>query len=549
MPKALLACITCVLVCGCNSLAHFNSALDVAARSDQHDGRPVYRPPTPSTPGLVRATLQVDGYRGNPKVLFFLALSGGGSRAAYFSASTMLKLQTVFSDIDLLGEVDVISSVSGGSLPAAYYAASRDRNLTVPGVLRQSVPTIGEEVVRSPERLRLWNDGTVRELMKRDYLLRSTLNWFWPTNLAAYWLTSYDRSDIMAKTLEDNLYDTPILGEALTFADLNPRRPYLILNATNATGQAMKDPIPDVFSFGSVFTFTQDDFAERLNSDIRAFPIARAVQASAAFPAIYANVTLRDFRPNPVPECEQGYAHRNDDLCDPRYLHVFDGGNSDNLGLRSIKRALFELKVTEQLEEYDKVIVLLVDAFTRPKGAGRTDFDPRSAFGRLLDPNFSDAVDSLLQANRASLVGEFREGVLGWRNECGRASVRHLPPRLCDQLSQLLRGPLDLQKELVFYHFSFEAAPADLKPKLDAIATSFSIADQEADDIDSVVNYVLTERNPCLVQLRLTLLNDPSVTGSSAQSACSGESVPKTRLTGDDDQTPGAISAPVEEKK
>ena len=47
-----------------------------------------------------------------------LALSGGGSRAATFSSAVMLELKKR----GILQHVDFISSVSGGSLPAASYA-------------------------------------------------------------------------------------------------------------------------------------------------------------------------------------------------------------------------------------------------------------------------------------------------------------------------------------------------------------------------------------------------------------------------------------------
>src|SRR2546425_7415806 len=46
-----------------------------------------------------------------------LALSGGGSRSANFSAAVMLELQR----LGILEQVDVISAVSGGALTAAYY--------------------------------------------------------------------------------------------------------------------------------------------------------------------------------------------------------------------------------------------------------------------------------------------------------------------------------------------------------------------------------------------------------------------------------------------
>jgi NTE family protein len=50
-----------------------------------------------------------------------LALSGGGSRAAAFHRGTVQGL----SDIGLLDEIDVVSSVSGGSVFAAAWMAAR----------------------------------------------------------------------------------------------------------------------------------------------------------------------------------------------------------------------------------------------------------------------------------------------------------------------------------------------------------------------------------------------------------------------------------------
>jgi hypothetical protein len=36
-----------------------------------------------------------------------------------------------------------------------------------------------------------------------------------------------------------------------------------------------------------------------LHSDIRSYPLANAVVASSAFPLVFQNVTLQDFRPPP----------------------------------------------------------------------------------------------------------------------------------------------------------------------------------------------------------------------------------------------------------
>ena len=51
-----------------------------------------------------------------------LTLSGGGARAAVFSAATIFEL----ADLGLMEEVDVISGASGGALTAGYYALTCD---------------------------------------------------------------------------------------------------------------------------------------------------------------------------------------------------------------------------------------------------------------------------------------------------------------------------------------------------------------------------------------------------------------------------------------
>ena len=51
-----------------------------------------------------------------------LALSGGGYRAAAYHIGTLRALNR----LRILEDIDVISSVSGGSITAAYYALNKD---------------------------------------------------------------------------------------------------------------------------------------------------------------------------------------------------------------------------------------------------------------------------------------------------------------------------------------------------------------------------------------------------------------------------------------
>lgn len=66
---------------------------------------------------------------GNRDTLIVVSLSGGGSRAAYFAALVLERLSTVMlpgpngSQVPLTSQIDAISTVSGGSLAGAYFAA------------------------------------------------------------------------------------------------------------------------------------------------------------------------------------------------------------------------------------------------------------------------------------------------------------------------------------------------------------------------------------------------------------------------------------------
>lgn len=347
-----------------------------------------------------------DGIMRDPKrnkdVLVLLALSGGGSRAAYFSALSMLEMEKIKLNIggvksDVLHEVDVISSVSGGSLAGAYYAVSYDPGSECAGYLN-----------------RPWNKAEVRRLMTMDFRWRWLGRWFYPHNIARYWLTKWDRTDIMAKVFADKLFDK-ITGFDLTLGELNPLRPNLILNTTSGV-----EDKPMGIRFGEVFTFTTEDFA-RICSSVDKYSVAHAVMATAAFPGVFNFVTLRNYcwkdamheSQNPVYQNFVGGSAENLGLISRRYLHVFDGGNADNLGLTSLKRVIWRsLKDhdTQPFLPYKNVIVIMVDSFTDYHGVDPKEPDPRTRFDFIMDTNAMDALNCLLQANRKRLLDEFAQG-------------------------------------------------------------------------------------------------------------------------------------------
>lgn len=597
--RLLAPWLAAVAVAGCSSFATVNQCLRSPLAPE---------PCAPSRDATksqaTRATLAVDGARGNPRVLMFLALSGGGSRAAYLSAETMIALRH-FEGADLLAEVDVMSAVSGGTLPAAFYAASRDLTLRLgdraadvlaaalkePGapaqfrlvqrpaaaaprlehllscaapldrdgllwLLRQGSAWIDTgEIWRIRDlceqaplaRLREWSDDDVRERMSRNYVVRMIGNFFWPTTFLRYWFTAYDRSDVMAQTLADNLFDQPVIGNDHRFADLNPTRPFLVLNATTASDPSPDDEhvVTDDMAFGSNFTFTVEDFYERVWSDLPSFPLANAVMASSAFPLVFPHVTLENFHTLKAKHRCEALGLLPAVCSDQRYLHVFDGGNSDNLGLRAVKRMLIDLAAGGRLEDYDSVVVLLVDAFTRPSGASRADADPRSLVGRLADPNgVTEAVDALLQANRRRLLAEFEsaDALLDPARDCDEEE-RHLPSALCRRLhdADLSDARRLLAERLVFYHFGFHEVRNTkdlprLRRELDRIPTSFSIDESHIALLRTAVGSVVHRDNACL-QAIARLVRQPIATRDDvrgAQVAC-----PAARMPGTPGPAPG----------
>ena len=299
-----------------------------------------------------------------------LAMSGGGSRAAVFSAAVLFELRRY----GLLQQADVMSSVSGGSFAAAFYALSCDDATNCP------------ITVEGPPRF-LWTPDVAFPLLERNFLLRWAGNVLWPKNLALTTFTYYDRTNIMAETLSDNLFDNSQWGgEGFRLHDLNPQRPSVILNATDNTSEREGDEEePADANFG----FTRERF-DRLDSDLDQYPVAHAVMASATFPGVFNYLTLRD------------YAQPS-----KRYMHLYDGGTSDNLGLAGLHKVL---DAASQHPQWDKArkLVLVIDAYVPAQGRSGLAPDPREGIDYLVDTNFLDAYDSLMSELRKRKIEQMR---------------------------------------------------------------------------------------------------------------------------------------------
>lgn len=142
---------------------------------------------------------------GEESLFVILAFSGGGTRAAAFSFGVLEGLRSVEYHPEaggtrtLLEDVDVISSVSGGSFTAAHYALF--------GV----------------EGFKRFQDDFLYRDIQGELVARALAPWNWFRLARA----GFSRIDLAAE-----LYDEVVFGGA-TFATLleQSRRPYVLLNA------------------------------------------------------------------------------------------------------------------------------------------------------------------------------------------------------------------------------------------------------------------------------------------------------------------------------
>ena len=272
------------------------------------------------------------------KILLALTFSGGGTRAAAFAYGVLQGLSTTPIVLDgeersLLQEVDLISAVSGGSFTAAYFGLH------------------GEGIF----------DDFESTFLRRNVMGGLALEMLRPR----YWLGRLgDRSQAAAR-----YYDRHLFHDA-TFADIQQRSgaPQIVINATD-------------LSTAGRFPFTPHAFG-RICSDFAQYPISEAVTASSAVPIVFPTIRLQNYGGRcgfTAPEWtteppDRRYPLRNvmreellsqiRSIDDREFIHLLDGGISDNLGLKNSIAALAILgdprEALESIGHEDLELILVV---------------------------------------------------------------------------------------------------------------------------------------------------------------------------------------------
>ena len=286
--------------------------------------------------------------------LLILAFSGGGTRAAALSYGILEALDLVEVPAPpakenkrhtLLDEVDLISGVSGGSFTASYYGLH------------------GREIFNDFRTEFLYGDF-------QGSLLWGLVN---PVNWVRLWSPRFGRSDLAQEYYDYKLFKGATLGEIAKKSG-----PVIVILATEAIE-------------GISFAFTPSQFA-LICSDFDRFPVSRAVAASAAFPGALSPVVLKNY----AGQCDirtprwiekalaspdlasRAYynALRMKTYLDARrkpYVHLIDGGVSDNLGIRGILESLIARGGIHEslralgLQKTRRVGIVIVDAKTQEK--------------------------------------------------------------------------------------------------------------------------------------------------------------------------------------
>ena len=275
-----------------------------------------------------------------PDLIVIVAFSGGGKRSASFGYGALkgmreVAVQTRVGPRSLLSQLDAITGVSGGSFPAAYYGLYREQ-------------TFGR--------------------FESDFLYSDTNSYIYGTYLLPWNWTWLVEPGVGTNDFMDRVYDRTMFHGA-TYADLEARgRPLVAIGATD-------------ISYGTPVLLTQETF-DLICSDLMALPLSRAVAASNGFPGLFSPITLTNHaaacrgrqpgwlrRVSPEQRADPlsrvgVQAFRAERYLDPqrtRYLHLADGGVSDNLAMRAAGSMMQAMSSVDlRAHGYDRVRRLLL---------------------------------------------------------------------------------------------------------------------------------------------------------------------------------------------
>lgn len=406
------------------------------------------------------ATVRYDGLRQlvDPAratdLLVVASFSGGGSRAAAFAHAALAELDRHrFTwggrETSLAGEIDMVTGVSGGSVAAAHFVLNG---------LDGHLARFGPEFLDVDFQGRLLGAA-----LSPSNLYRMTSPWF-------------GRGHVLAAELD------ALLFRGATFASLDalPARPYLVIGATDLAS-------------GADFDFASDQF-DTLCSAIDAVPLSIAVAASSSVPLVFSPLTLANHAQDCPRRAPAAHGPRAADVGitatnarermvraeidavrggGRRFVHLVDGGLSDNLGLRRIADyvaqaggiapvlALIGGGSGRAVALPRRVVFLSINAERR---------GPRAIDDRDRTPGTIDVLGAMIEGSLGRFSREtalvFADTIDAWRRE-----LRAAPGASPD--TDVFLVEIDLS----------DVADEPLRERVLAIPTAFRITAAERDDL------------------------------------------------------------------
>lgn len=457
LVASMLAATTvcCVLACSAGCHARFRNA--PLAEFDRSEG---YR----------FDNLEL-GEGNTDDVFVVLAFSGGGTRAASLAYGVLQGLRdTPLPPMKgsegprcLLDEVDMITSVSGGSFTALGYTLWRDD----------------------------FFDGRFKDrFLNRNVEVDLLLHLLNPLNILSLPFSGVDSIDLASAYYDEKIF------ERRCYSDMLDRgtRPFVVVNATD-------------ISRLQTFEFTQTDF-DILGSDLTFLPIGSAAAASSAYPVLLSPLRLYYYAGEPMLRAIEATLDLGSRLYKPRryawaqsllktpasdpdgrrvidkenhkYLYVLDGGLSDNLGLGAFIRSFRQGPIRERLERgaISKLVLVIVNAGTEPStNLERYSRAPGRFMSALLSSSvgirstsaaFSGAIHYALTEAEPSARAAYASCENAMQEQCPGATPPH--------------PPLGLQSDAFVVDINFLQTRNDqTRAALMSIITSFSLPTADVD--------------------------------------------------------------------
>jgi NTE family protein len=433
------------------------------------------------------ATLPADPDEGT---LVVVTASGGGTRAAALVAAVLQTMHHVRlpDGNSLADEIDIISSVSGGSVTAGYFALHGTAGL----------------------------DRLTSDFIRRDGM--TTLAWrgLNPVGLARLSTPAEERIDLLIDYLDEQLF------HQATFADLaaKKRRPYLILNA----GDMVE---------GTPFPFTQYTM-DLLCSDLGSVKLSTAVAASAAFPVALSPVTLTNYAPCPglvsrPVWINQALAtswhtdparHTAGRVADAyatgrkRYIHLLDGGIADNLGVAEPYRLLSNEDVSPLLRnqiragQIGRIVFVMINA--RSFSPSELDSDP--ATPGMIDMLLA-SINSSIDRATFSTGERLRQLLTQFFANEARAAESRKQPEIAENFRRVA-------KNTHYIAIDFDAIrDAGCRQSFHSIPTTWALPDAQIDGLMAMGEALFAE-HPSYREMLSAMGARPDQAFRSIQEAC-----------------------------